>query len=194
MNMKSFCTGSDLKLNETVFILTATFSCNISVSAEEITIKQPSNDQRRIEQIIIQSEVKAYQDTLAVYKNISPYSKYISDIPGFEDTFQQKRDYYIEQYGIIRISNESISTLSLVNPFTFGLNIDSPIVYVTPHDTIINARGLVIAANASNNNNHSDSLDELCNTSISGLSINENTISFNMDSTFSKWRKPSITH
>ena len=189
MNMKSFCTGSDLKLNETVFILTATFSCNISVSAEEITIKQPSNDQRRIEQIIIQSEVKAYQDTLAAYKNISPYSKYISDIPGFEDTFQQKRDYYIEQYGIIRISNESISTMSLVNPFTFGLNIDSPIVYVTPHDTIINARGLVIAANASNN-----SLDELCNTSISGLSINENTISFNMDSTFSKWRKPSITH
>ena len=25
MNMKSFCTGSDLKLNENVFILTATF-------------------------------------------------------------------------------------------------------------------------------------------------------------------------
>ncbi|WP_312126213.1 hypothetical protein [Lysinibacillus boronitolerans] len=178
-------------MNETVFILTATFSCNISVSTEEITIKQPSNDQRQIEKIIIQSELKAYQETLAAYKNISPYSKYISDIPGFEDTFQQKRDYYIEQYGIIRISNESISSMSLVNPFTFGLNIDSPIVYVTPHDTIINARGLAMAANASN---HPDSLDELCNTSISGLSINENTISFNMDSTFSKWRKPSIKH
>ncbi|WP_342441834.1 hypothetical protein MHB40_23000 [Lysinibacillus sp. FSL K6-0057] len=181
-------------MNDTVFILTATFSCNISVSAEEITIKQPNNDQRRIEQIIIQSELKAYQETLAAYKNISTFSNFISDIPGFEDTFQQKRDYYIEQYGIIRISNESISSMSLVNPFTFGLNIDSPIVYVTPQYTIINARGLVMATNASNYNNNPDSMDGLCNTSISGLSINENTISFNMDSTFSKWRKPSITH
>ncbi|HAU35230.1 MAG TPA: hypothetical protein DCW76_13225, partial [Lysinibacillus sp.] len=56
--------------NETVFILTATFSCNISVSAEEITLKKPTEEQLRIEQIIIQSELKAYQETLKVYKKL----------------------------------------------------------------------------------------------------------------------------
>ncbi|WP_155593249.1 hypothetical protein [Lysinibacillus cavernae] len=181
-------------MSDTIFILTANFSCNISVSAEEITIKQPTNDQRRIEQIIIRSELKAYQETLATYKNISTFSNVISNIPGFEDTFQRKRDQYIEQYGIIRISNESLSNMPLVNPFAFGLNLDSPTVYVTPHYTILNARGLAMATNSSNSHSTQDDLDELCHTNISGLSINENTISFNMDSTFSAWRGTSIKH
>lgn len=175
-------------LNETIFILTATFSCNISASAEEITIKLPTNDQRQIEQIIIQSELKAYQETLAVYKNISTFSNNISDIPGFEDTFQQKRDQYMEQYGIIRVSNESLSSMPSINPFTFGLNIKSPSIYLTPHYTIINARGLEMEKT-----NH-DHFDGLGNANISGLSINEGTISFNLDSTFNGWRKTSIKH
>ena len=175
-------------LNETIFILTATFSCNISVSAEEITIKQPTIDQHRMEQVIIQSELKAYQETLAAYQSISTLSNLISDIPGFEDTFQQKRDLYMEQHGIIRVSNESLSSMASVNPFSFGLNLDSPSVYMTPHYTIINARGLEMETTTQ------DYFDEQGNTSISGLSINESTISFNMDSTFSGWRKTSIKH
>ena len=94
MNMKSFCTGSDLKLNENVFILTATFSCNISVSAEEITIKQPSNDQRRIEQIIIQSEVKAYQDTLVAYKIFHPIQNILVIFLDLRIHFNKKRLLY----------------------------------------------------------------------------------------------------
>lgn len=192
MNNKFFCTGSDLilknALNETIFILTATFSCNISVSAEEITIKQPTIDQHQMEQVIIQSELKAYQETLAAYQGISTVSNLISDIPGFEDTFQQKRDLYMEQHGIIRISTESLSSMASVNPFTFGLNLDSPSVYMTPQYTIINARGLEMETTTQ------DHFDEQGNTSISGLSINESTISFNMDSTFSGWRKTSIKH
>ncbi len=174
-------------LNETILILTATFSCNISVSAEEITIKQPTTDQRQIEQIIIQSELKAYQEALATYKNISTFSNLISDTPGFEDSFQQKRDQYMEQYGIIRISNESLSSMPSIHPFPFGLNIESPSIYVTPHYTIINARGLETKKT-------NQELNGLNNANISGLSINESTISFNLDSTFSGWRKTSIKH
>ncbi len=174
-------------LNETILILTASFSCNISVSAEEITIKQPTTDQRQIEQIIIQSELKAYQEALATYRNISTFSNLISDTPGFEDSFQQKRDQYMEQYGIIRISNESLSSMPSIHPFPFGLNIESPSIYVTPHYTIINARGLETKKT-------NQELNGLNNANISGLSINESTISFNLDSTFSGWRKTSIKH
>lgn len=175
-------------LNETVFILTATFSCNISVSAEEITIKKPTKEQLQIEQIIIQSELKAYQETLTVYKNLATFSNLISDIPGFEDTFQQKRDQYIEQYGIIKISNDNLSSMTAINPLTFGLNIESPTIYMMAHHTIINARGLAMATNSS----ITHKLDE--NTSITGLSINESTISFNMDATFSGSIKTPIKH
>ncbi|MFJ7698240.1 hypothetical protein [Lysinibacillus fusiformis] len=174
--------------NETVFILTATFSCNISVSAEEITIKKPTEEQLRIEQIIIQSELKAYQETLEVYKKLSTFSNIISDVPGFEDTFQQKRDYYIQQYGIIKISNDSSSSMPSVNPLTFGLNIASSTVYMTANYRIINARGLTAVTDSS----ITHKLDE--NTSISGLSINESTISFNMDATFCSSIKTPITH
>ncbi|MEA0563008.1 MULTISPECIES: hypothetical protein [Lysinibacillus] len=174
-------------LNESLLILTATFSCNISVSAEEITIKQPTTDQLQIEQIIIQSELKAYQETLATYKNISTFSCLISDTPGFEDCFQQKRDQYMEQYGIIRISDESLSSMPSIHPFPFGLNIESPSIYVTPQYTIINARGLETKKTI-------QELDGLNNANISGLSINESSISFNLDSTFSGWRKTSIKH
>ncbi|KOY80414.1 hypothetical protein I6G82_21440 [Lysinibacillus macroides] len=178
-------------LNENVFILTATFSCSIVVTMEEISIKKPTAEQLQIEKIIIQSELTAYRETLATYKNISAFSNFISDTPGFEETFQQKRDYYIAQYGIHRISNENFSNISMVNPDTFGLAIDSPTIYLTPHYTIINARGLEVEKDSSSN---AENKNETHYTSISGLSINESTISFNMGTTCHRWRKTSMEH
>lgn len=174
--------------NETVFILTATFSCNISVSAEEIIIKKPTEEQLRIERIITQSELKAYQETLTVYEKLSTFSNLISDVPGFEDSFQQKRDYYIQQYGIIKVPNDNLFSMPSVNPLTFGLNIESPTTYMTANYTIINARGLAAVTDSS----ITHKLDE--NINISGLSINESTISFNMDATFCSSIKTPITH
>ncbi|MFJ7370824.1 hypothetical protein ACIQVU_15420 [Lysinibacillus sp. NPDC098008] len=178
-------------IHENVFILTTSFSCNISVTAEEIIIKKPTNEQLQIEQSIIQSELKAYQETLATYKNISVVSNFISDTPGFEEAFQQKRDYYLEQYGITRISNESFSKMSTVNPLNFGLNIHSSTIYLTPHYTIINARGLDFEKGAANNIENDS---ETYHINISELSIHESTISFNMDATCNRWRKASIKH
>ncbi|QQP12134.1 hypothetical protein FJQ98_24035 [Lysinibacillus agricola] len=83
------------EVNENVLILTATFSCTIFVSEEEITIKKPSNEQQYIEQIIIHAEQQAYQETLSEYKNKSTFSNFICDIPGFEDTFQQKAGHFL---------------------------------------------------------------------------------------------------
>lgn len=129
------------EVNENILILTANFSCTISVSKEEITIKKPSKEQQYFEQIIIDAEQQAYQETLAEYKSKSTFSNFICNIPGFEDTFQQKLDTFIEQYGIIRVSEDSLSMLPLVSPFTSGLNILPPIIYTSPSFSIINARG-----------------------------------------------------
>ena len=129
------------EVNENVLILTATFSCTICVSEDEITIKKPSNEQQNIEQIIIHAEQQAYKETLAEYKNKSTFSNFICDTPGFEDTFQQKMNTFIEPYGILRISEESLSILPLVSPFTSGLNIHAPIIYTSQGYSIINARG-----------------------------------------------------
>ncbi|MEY9976983.1 hypothetical protein [Lysinibacillus sp. RC79] len=129
------------EVNENVLILTANFSCAIFVSEEEITIKKPSKEQQSIEQIIIDAEQQAFKETLAAYKSKSTFSNFICNIPGFEDIFQQKLDSFIEQYGIIRVSEESLSMLPLVSPFTSGLNIHTPILYKSPSFSIINARG-----------------------------------------------------
>ena len=137
-------------VNENVLILTATFSCAISVSEEEIIIKKPSYEQQSIEQIIIKAEQQAYLETLAEYKNNTTLSNFISEIPGFEDTFQQRLDMFIEPYGIIRVFEEGWSVSPLVVPFTSGLNINAPILYTTTHCTIINARGASMTNNDSN--------------------------------------------
>lgn len=129
------------EVNENVLILTANFSCVIFVSEEEITIKKPSKEQQYIEQIIIDAEQQAFQKTLAKFKSKSTFSDFICNIPGFEDTFQQKLDSFIEQYGIIRVSEESLPMLPLISPFTSGLNIHAPIIYTSPSFSIINARG-----------------------------------------------------
>ncbi|MGA3600720.1 hypothetical protein [Lysinibacillus agricola] len=129
------------EVNENVLILTATFSCTIRVSDEEINIKKLSNEQQYIEQIIIHAEQQAYQETLAEYNNLPTLSNLICDIPGFEDTFLQKLDTFIEPYGILRVSEESLSMLPLIGPFTSGLNIHAPIIYTSPSYSIINARG-----------------------------------------------------
>lgn len=129
------------EVNENVLILTANFSCAIFVSEEEITIKKPSKEQQYIEQIIIDAEQQAFKETLAEYKSKSTFSNFICNIPGFEDTFQQRLDSFIEQYGIIRVSEESLSMLPLVSPFTSELNISTPILYTSPSFSIINARG-----------------------------------------------------
>ncbi|MGE7952824.1 hypothetical protein [Lysinibacillus xylanilyticus] len=129
------------EVNENVLILTATFSCTIRVSDEEINIKKLSNEQQYIEQIIILAEQQAYQETLAEYNNLPTFSNLICDTPGFEDTFLQKLDTFIEPYGILRVSEESLSMLPLIGPFTSGLNIHAPIIYTSPGYSIINARG-----------------------------------------------------
>ncbi|MFB7156580.1 hypothetical protein [Lysinibacillus sp. NPDC056232] len=129
------------EVNENVLILTAKFSCTISVSEEEITIKKPSKEQQCIGQIIVDAEQQAYKETLAEYKSKSTFSNFICNTPGFKDTFQQKLDSFIEQYGIIRVSEEYLSVLPLINPFTSGLNIHTPIIYTSPSFSIINARG-----------------------------------------------------
>ncbi len=127
-------------VNENVLILTTTFSCAISVNEEEVTIKKPSREQQYIEQIIIQAEQQAYQETLIEYKHKSISANFICDIPGFEDTFQHKLDSFIEPYGVLRVSEESLSILPLISPFTSGLNINAPIIYTSSHCSIINAR------------------------------------------------------
>ncbi|MGE7943346.1 hypothetical protein ACQKNB_14765 [Lysinibacillus xylanilyticus] len=129
------------EVNENVLILTATFSCTIRVSDEEINIKKLSNEQQYIEQIIIHAEQQAYQETLAEYNNLSTFSNLIYDIPGFEDTFLQKLDTFIEPYGILRVPEESLSMLPLIGPFMSGLNIHASIIYTSPSYSIINARG-----------------------------------------------------
>jgi hypothetical protein len=129
------------EVNENVLILTANFSCAIFVSEEEITFKKPSKEQQYIEQIIIDAEQQAFKETLAAYKSKSTFSNFICNIPGFEDTFQQRLDSFIEQYGIIRVSEESLSILPLVSPFTLELNLHTPILYTSPSFSIINARG-----------------------------------------------------
>ncbi|MGE7997911.1 hypothetical protein ACQKOF_04415 [Lysinibacillus sp. NPDC093190] len=129
------------EVNENILILTVNFSCAIFVSEEEITIKRPSKEQQYIEQIIIDAEQRAFQETLAEYKSKSTFSNFICNTPGFEDTFQQKLDTLIKQYRIIRLSEEGQSMLSLVSSFTSGLNIHTPIIYTSPSFSIINARG-----------------------------------------------------
>jgi len=139
------------EVNENVLILTATFSCTIRVSDEEINIKKLSNEQQYIEQIIIHAEQQGYQETLAEYNNLPTFSNHICDIPGFEATFLQKLDTFIEPYGILRVSEESLSMLPLIGPFTSGLNIHAPIIYTSPNYSIINARGYRSSASSSVN-------------------------------------------
>lgn len=139
------------EVNENVIILTANFSCAIFVSEEEITIKKPSKEQQYIEQIIIDAEQQAFKETLAEYKSRTTFSNFICNIPGFEDTFQQRLDSFIEQYGIIRVSEEGLSVLPLVSPFTSELNIYTPILYTSSSFNIIYARGNCSSASSIEN-------------------------------------------
>ncbi|MFJ6208997.1 hypothetical protein [Lysinibacillus sp. NPDC092081] len=209
------------EVNENVLILTVNFSCAIFVSEEEITIKKPSKEQQSIEQIIIDAEQQAFQETLAAYKSKSTFSNFICNIPGFEDTFQQKLDSFIEQYGIIRVSEESLSMLPLVSPFTSGLNIHTPILYKSPCFSIINARGN--CSNASSIGNtvkieetvglpvylHKMEMSSLgkftavkeanwapkqSTANFTGVSISDNGIAFNISTAFNAWNKASIKH
>ena len=211
------------EVNDNILILTETFSCTISVSAEEITIKKPSNEQQSIEQLIIQIEQQAYQETLAKYKHNATLFNFIFDIPGFEDTFQQKLEASLAGYHIVKIPEEDISLLSSVSPFTSGLNISTPIIYRTPHYSIIYARGKQkqshignsFSSNAIKTDNCLNLPTDLshtatsrthssvtvtneayydCSTNLTGLSINDNGISFNIISAFNFWNKASIKH
>jgi len=201
---------------ENVLILTANFSCTISVSEEEIKIKKPSKEQQYIEQIIVDAEQQAYKETLAEYKSKSTFSNFICNIPGFEDTFQQKLDAFIEPYGIIRVSEESQSITSLVSRFNSGLNI--PIIYTLPSFCIINARGNC-SSTSSNANNIGETVglpvylynSEIETSSLgkytatvkeanwapkhfTEVSISDNGISFNITTAFNAWNKSSIKH
>ena len=205
-------------VNNTILILTETFSCTIYVSAEEITIKKPSHEQQSIEQLIIQAEQRAYQETLAVYKLKSTLYDSICDTSGFEDTFQQKMDAYMAQYKIVKVSDDDLLLLSLVSPLTSGLNLHTPMIYKAPHCSIMYARGKQIQSL----NNHSISSNTVnfptdvtdyiastktfnsvtkaseayyyCPTNFTGLCINESGISFNITSAFNSWNKTSIKH
>lgn len=208
-------------VNDNVLILTETFSCTISVSAEEITIKKPSNEQQSIEQLIIQAEQRAYQEALAEFKHKSSISNFICDIPGFEDTFQQKLDTYMAQHDIVKVPEKDLPLLSLVSPFTSGLNIHTPMLYKTSQYCIVYARG---TQNGQNNSNvveissFTDSPTDFKNidyytsskmvntvteendayqyypTNITGLFINNSGISFNINSAFNIWSKASLKH
>jgi len=201
------------EVNENVLILTAKFSCTISVSEEEITIKKPSKEQKWIEQIIVDAEQQAYKETLAEYKSKSTFSNFICNIPGFEDTFQQKLDALVEQYGIIRVSEESQSITPLVRPFTSGLNIHTPIIYTLPSFCIINARGICSSTSIRNavglpvylyNSEIEMSSLGKYNTAVeeanwapkhfTEVSISDNGISFNITTAFNAWNKVSIKH
>lgn len=206
------------EVNENVLILTANFSCVIFVSEEEITIKKPSKEQQYIEQIIIDAEQQAFQKTLVEYKSKSTFSDFICNIPGFEDTFQQKLDSFIEQYGIIRVSEESLPMLPLISPFTSGLNIHAPIIYTSPSFSIINARGNFPSTYSIGNAVkigetvglpvylHSSQMDmsstvkeancvsEQSTANFTGLSISENGISFNITTASNAWNGTSIKH
>ena len=129
------------KVNDSVLILTETFSCTISITTEEIIIKKPTNEQRSIEQLIISAEQQAYQEALAEYKHKSTLSDFISNMPGFEESFQQKLDNNMEQYDIVKVPEDDLTLLSLVSIFTSGLNIYTPILYKSPNYNIIYARG-----------------------------------------------------
>ncbi|TKI71504.1 hypothetical protein FC756_05725 [Lysinibacillus mangiferihumi] len=205
-------------VNNTILILTETFSCTIYVAAEEITIKKPSHEQQSIEQLIIQAEQRAYQETLTAYKLKSTLSNSICDTYGFEDTFQQKMDAYMAQYKIVKVSDDDLLLLSLVSPLTAGLNLHTPMIYKAPHCCIMYARGKQIQSL----NNHSigsntvnfptDVTDYIastktfnsvtkaseayyyCPTNFTGLCINESGISFNITSAFNSWNKTSIKH
>ncbi|UED80002.1 hypothetical protein FH508_0021975 [Lysinibacillus sp. CD3-6] len=208
-------------VNDYVLILTETFSCTISVSAEEITIKKPSNEQQTIEQLIIQAEQRAYQEALVEYKHKSSISNFICNIPGFEDTFQQKLDTYMAQHDIVKVPEKDLPLLSLVSPFTSSLNINTPMLYKTTQYCIVYARGTQSGQNSSNaakissfagspndlknNNQHlssniSNSVTEAFDayhyypTNISGLFINNGGISFNINSAFNIWSKATIKH
>lgn len=212
------------RVNDSVLILTETFSCTISISTEEIIIKKPTHEQRSIEQLIISAEQQAYQEALAEYKHKPTLSNFISNMPGFEESFQQKLDKNMAQFDIIKVTEDDL--LSLVSPFTSGLNIHTPTIYKSPNDNIIYARGtqkqgtssssfssnaisMASAENFQTNFNTTDTssyskvLDRVsernksyyyCPSSISGLSINDNGISFNISSVFNSWNKTSIKH
>lgn len=200
-------------VSENVLILTANFSCTISVSEEEITIKKPSKEQKSIEQIIVDAEHQAYKETLAEYKSKSTFSNFICNIPGFEDTFQQKLDAFIEQYGIIRVSEESQSITPLVSPLISRLNIHTPIIYTLPSFFIINARGNCSSTSIRNtiglpvypyNSEIEMSTIGKYNTPVkeanwapkhfTEVSISDNGISFNFTTAFHAWNKASIKH
>ncbi|MFJ7669081.1 hypothetical protein ACIQXI_18580 [Lysinibacillus sp. NPDC097195] len=214
------------KVNDSVLILTETFSCTISVSTEEIIIKKPTNDQQAIEQLIISAEQRAYQEALAEYNQQSSYSNSISNMPGFAERFQQKLDKYMAQFDIKKVMEEDLTLLSLVSPFTSGLNINTPILYQSQNYNIIYARGtqkqgtsstsyssstisMTSAENLQSNFNMTDTISSLkvldkvsernkayyyCPSNISGFSINDNGISFNISSVFNSWNKTSIKH
>ncbi len=210
-------------VNNTILILTETFSCTIYVAAEEITIKKPSHEQQSIEELIIQAEQRAYQETLAAYKLKSTLSNSICDTSGFEDTFQQKMDAYMAQYKIVKVSDDDLLLLSLVSPLTSGLNLHTPMIYKAPHCSIMYARGKqILSLNhhsiGSNTVNNADlptdvtntdyiastkTFDSVtkaseayyyCPTNFTGLCINESGISFNITSAFNSWNKTSIKH
>lgn len=207
------------ELNDNVLILTANFSCAIFVSEEEITIKRPSKEQQYIEQIIIDAEQQAFKETLAEYKGKSTFSNFICNIPGFEDTFQQKLDGFMEHYGIRRVFEESLSMLSLISPFTSELNIHTPILYTSPNFSIINARGNCSSASSIGNPVkigetvglplyllNSDLKKEMSplgkanwtrqqfTASFTEVAISDNGISFNITTPFNAWNKTSIKH
>ena len=214
------------RVNDSVLILTETFSCTISISTEEIIIKKPTNEQRSIEQLIISAEQRAYQEALAEYKHKPSLSNFISNMPGFEESFQQKLDKNMAQFDIIKITEDDLTLLSLVSPFTSVLNIHTPTLYRSPNYNIIYARGtqkqgtsstsfngntismpsaesLLMNFKTSDTISSAKVLDRVsernkpyyyCASDITGLSINDNGISFNISSVFNSWNKTSIKH
>jgi len=114
-----------------------------SAYAEELISNEPTKEQKEIEQIIIQAEFEARNETYEELedKTINSLLDYNEDTAEFKESVIQKTDEKIEKYGIKRVKEDKPQFETMASPPTTAVNINPPSIYSS-------SQGYVIMANA----------------------------------------------
>lgn len=123
-----------------LLIILMAFSTN--VYAEELKSIEPTKEQKEIEQIIIQAEFEARNETYEELgnKTINSLLKldYIEDSTAFKETVREKIDEKIEKYGIKRLDEDKPPfATQAVSPPTTAIDIKSPSIYSSSQGYVI---------------------------------------------------------
>lgn len=128
-------------------VILLSYAFGTSVFADEIVPQQPTESQKKIEQIIIQAEIEARKETYEEIERTEKLNKTMEIIGDIEDTttfknkVNQKLNKKLAKYGIKKVEadvNETFTTMA-TSPSTTVVDLGTPAIYSSSQGYIIKA-------------------------------------------------------